>query len=257
MAPERLPAIVRLFDVDRVVIAFSNDSHEQTLDLIRSLKDLDVQIDIVPRLFELVGPGMDIHTVEGLPLVGLPPARLSQSSLLLKRSMDVALLGDWRSSCWRRSSSLIALAIKLDSRGPVLFRQVRMGERGRNFRILKFRTMSADAEERKAEVAHLNKHAQSGGDPRMFKIPNDPRITRVGGLLRRYSLDELPQLINVLRGEMSLVGPRPLILDEDEHVREWATRAAEPSARNHRSLAGARSRAAFRSRRWCASTTST
>jgi lipopolysaccharide/colanic/teichoic acid biosynthesis glycosyltransferase len=86
----------------------------------------------------------------------------------------------------------------------------------------KFRTMSADAEERKPELAHLNKHAHNGGDPRMFKIANDPRITRVGAFLRRYSLDELPQLINTLRGQMSLVGPRPLILDEDQHVHEWA-----------------------------------
>jgi exopolysaccharide biosynthesis polyprenyl glycosylphosphotransferase len=218
---ERLPAIVRLFDVDRVVIAFSNDSHQQTLDLIRSLKDLNVQVDIVPRLFELVGPGMDIHTVEGLPLVGLPPARLSNSSRLLKRSMDVivSIIG---LLLLAPVFVVIAIAIKFDSRGSVLFRQVRMGERGHTFSIFKFRTMSRDAEERKSEVAHLNKHAQNGGDPRMFKIPNDPRITIVGRFLRRYSIDELPQLINVVRGEMSLVGPRPLILKEDEHVREWA-----------------------------------
>jgi lipopolysaccharide/colanic/teichoic acid biosynthesis glycosyltransferase len=104
----------------------------------------------------------------------------------------------------------------------VFFRQVRMGQRNRTFRIVKFRTMSADAEQRKAEVAHLNRHARNGGDPRMFKIPDDPRVTRVGRFLRRYSLDELPQLINVLKGEMSLVGPRPLILAEDQHVVDWA-----------------------------------
>jgi lipopolysaccharide/colanic/teichoic acid biosynthesis glycosyltransferase len=116
---------------------------------------------------------------------------------------------------------LIAMAIKFTSSGPVFFRQIRMGRGNKTFRIYKFRTMYADAEERKAEYAHLNKHAREGGDARMFKIPGDPRVTPVGHLLRRYSLDELPQLINVLKGEMSLVGPRPLILDEDQHVREW------------------------------------
>jgi lipopolysaccharide/colanic/teichoic acid biosynthesis glycosyltransferase len=116
----------------------------------------------------------------------------------------------------------IAVAIKLDSPGPVFFRQLRMGRSERTFRIFKFRTMTVDADARKHEVAHLNKHLQT--DPRMFKVPNDPRMTRVGRFLRRYSLDELPQLLNVLKGEMSLVGPRPLILDEDQHVNGWGRR---------------------------------
>ncbi len=115
----------------------------------------------------------------------------------------------------------IAVAIRLDSPGPAVFRQMRMGSGGQTFPILKFRTMTADAEARKPEIAHLSKHARQGGDPRMFKVPDDPRVTRVGRLLRQFSLDELPQLVNVLRGEMSLVGPRPLILDEDRHVAEW------------------------------------
>jgi exopolysaccharide biosynthesis polyprenyl glycosylphosphotransferase len=217
---ERLPGIVRLFDVERVIIAFSNDSHERTLELIRSLKDLDVQIDIVPRLFELVSPGVGVHTVEGLPLVGLPPLRLARSSRLLKRAMDLAialaalvLLAPFL--------ALIALLIKRGSPGPVFFRQVRMGCGDQTFRIYKFRTMVIDADERKGEYVHMNKYAENGGDGRMFKIPDDPRVTRVGRFLRRYSLDELPQLINVVRGEMSLVGPRPLILEEDQHVAEW------------------------------------
>ncbi|MGH2796343.1 MAG: exopolysaccharide biosynthesis polyprenyl glycosylphosphotransferase [Thermoleophilaceae bacterium] len=217
----RLPAIVRLLDVERVIVAFSNDSHEETLELLRAVKDLEVQIDIVPRLFEFVGPGVEIHTVEGLPLLGLPPLRLSRSSRLLKRATDLALTIP-ALVLLAPLFALLALMIKLDSPGPVFFRQVRRGAAGRTFRIFKFRSMHADAEERKHEVAHLNRHLAPGGDPRMFKIVGDPRVTRVGKLLRRFSLDELPQLLNVLIGQMSLVGPRPLILDEDEHVERWA-----------------------------------
>jgi exopolysaccharide biosynthesis polyprenyl glycosylphosphotransferase len=218
---DRLPALVRLFDVERVVIAFSQDSHERTLDLIRSMKDMDVQIDVVPRLFELVGPSFDVHSVEGIPLLGLPPPRLSRSTILLKRTFDLALTIPGL-IVLAPAFTVIALLIKRDSPGPVFFRQVRMGCNGQTFRIWKFRTMSIDADERKSEFAHLNRHLQNGGDPRMFKIPDDPRETRFGRWLRRHSLDELPQLFNVVRGEMSLVGPRPLILDEDQHVQAWA-----------------------------------
>jgi exopolysaccharide biosynthesis polyprenyl glycosylphosphotransferase len=220
---ERLPQIVELFDVERVLIAFSNDSHEELLELIRSLKDLDVQIDLVPRLFDVVTPSVGIHTVEGLPLIGLRPLRLSFSSRLLKRGLDVA--GSIAALLVLAPLfALVALAIKLDSRGPVFFRQVRMGSGDRAFEIYKFRTMCHDAEDRKANVAHLNAYARRGGDVRMFKAVDDPRVTRVGRFLRRYSLDEFPQLLNVLRGEMSLVGPRPLILAEDQHVQHWARR---------------------------------
>jgi exopolysaccharide biosynthesis polyprenyl glycosylphosphotransferase len=219
-APDRLPGIIRLFDVERVIIAFSRDSHDETLELVRSLKDLNVQIDIVPRLFELVSPGMGIHSVEGLPMFGLPPLKLARSSRLMKRSMDL-ILAVAGLVALMPVFAVIALLIKRGSSGPVVFRQVRMGNRDETFHIYKFRTMVADAEEHKGEYAHLNKHAHNGGDPRMFKIPNDPRVTPVGRFLRRYSLDELPQLINVIKGEMSLVGPRPLILEEDHHVSTW------------------------------------
>ena len=116
--------------------------------------------------------------------------------------------------------AVTALCIKLDSRGPVFFRQVRMGAGERPFRVFKFRTMVDDAETLKSDVAHLNMHVND--DPRMFKVPNDPRVTRVGAFLRRSRIDELPQLFNVISGEMSLVGPRPLILDEDQYVVRWA-----------------------------------
>jgi lipopolysaccharide/colanic/teichoic acid biosynthesis glycosyltransferase len=115
--------------------------------------------------------------------------------------------------------AVCALAIRLDTPGPMMYAQLRTGRDGRRFRMLKLRTMLANAEELKPQFAHL-----SVVPPPDFKIPNDPRITRVGRFLRATSLDELPQLFNVLRGEMSLVGPRPLVLDEDEQVAGWHRR---------------------------------
>ena len=219
--PEDVPQLVESLDVDRVIVAFSQNSYRRTLNLIRSLKDYWVHVDVVPRLFELIGPGVDIHSVEGMPLVGLTPFRLSRSSKFVKRAADVTVVLV-ALVVLAPLFALIALVIKLDSPGPVFFRQLRMGSGGETFRIFKFRTMTADADERKAELAHLNKHVRNGGDPRMFKIEGDPRVTRSGRVLRRYMLDELPQLVNVLGGKMSLVGPRPLILDEDRHVDGWA-----------------------------------
>jgi lipopolysaccharide/colanic/teichoic acid biosynthesis glycosyltransferase len=112
--------------------------------------------------------------------------------------------------------ALIALAIRIDSPGPVLYRQVRIGRGGKGFRMLKFRTMCVDAHDRRDQLRHLNDAI--GG---LFKVQNDPRLTRVGRILRRYSLDELPQLVNVLRGEMSLVGARPFIPEEDRLIGCW------------------------------------
>jgi exopolysaccharide biosynthesis polyprenyl glycosylphosphotransferase len=220
-SPAELREIVRCYAVERVVFAFSEEPNERTVALVRSLDDLDVQIDIVPRLFELVGPTAGIFTVEGIPLLGLPPLRLTRSARMLKRVLDVAL----------SSVGLVLLAplflvvavlIKLDSPGPVFFRQPRVGAGGRVFVMLKFRTMWPDADARKPEFVHLNRHARPGGDARMFKIECDPRATRVGAFLRKWSLDELPQLLNVLKGEMSLVGPRPLVAEEAQHVYDWA-----------------------------------
>ena len=216
-----LPGLVKQHAVHRVAIAFSTDSHERTLAVIRSMQDFDVQIDIVPRMFEILGTNAQLHTIEGIPLVGLPIPRLSGSERFLKRSLD--LVGAGLGLVILSPLLLLsALAIKLDSRGPVFFRQVRMGSREQTFFVFKFRTMVADAESRKTEVAHLNMHREA--DPRMFKVPDDPRVTRTGGILRRWRIDELPQLFNVLRGEMSLVGPRPLILDEHQYVAQWARR---------------------------------
>ena len=171
-----LPSLVRQLEIERVIIAFSRAPHGDDLETIRELNDLDVQVDVVPRLFEVLGPETTIHGAEGIPLLGLPASRLSWSSLLLKRTLDVflsliALL------VLAPVFAAIAIAIKLDSPGPVLFRQVRMGRGDRPFLILKFRTMTADADARKHEITHLNKHArrrrphvQSPGRP-----SHDPR----------------------------------------------------------------------------------
>jgi exopolysaccharide biosynthesis polyprenyl glycosylphosphotransferase len=218
--PAQLPVLIPVLDIERVVVALPTDSHEELANLVRPIQDLDVQIDVVPQLFELLGPGVELHTVEGIPLLGLPRARLGPSSMLLKRSTDL-ILGGLALASLSPLFVLIAIAIKLDSAGPVFFRQIRMGAGDRTFRIFKFRSMIADAEEFKDALAELNRHARGAGDARMFKIDGDPRVTRVGRLLRRYALDELPQLLNVIRGEMSLVGPRPLILNEDQYVNDW------------------------------------
>jgi len=166
------------------------------------------------------------HDLQGVTVLGVNPPVLSRSSWLVKRALDLAAAA-FLALITLPLMAVLAVAIKLDSRGPVFFRQERILDSRRTFRIWKLRTMVADAEERKPGLAHLNVHTQHGGDGKMFKIENDPRITRVGRLLRKHSLDELPQLINVLVGEMSLVGPRPLIPEEHRYVTEWRRRRLE------------------------------
>jgi lipopolysaccharide/colanic/teichoic acid biosynthesis glycosyltransferase len=130
---------------------------------------------------------------------------------------------------------LIATAIKLDGRGPILFRQSRVGRDGERFSIFKFRTMVPDADAMKDSLRDRNE-AQDG----LFKIADDPRVTRVGRFLRKSALDELPQLLNILRGEMSLVGPRPLVVDEDRRVEGWHRRRLEltPGLTGHWQILG-------------------
>jgi exopolysaccharide biosynthesis polyprenyl glycosylphosphotransferase len=223
-SPEELMELKSELGLERIVVAFTTDSHDYTLDVIRAARDLNIQVDIVPRLFEVVGTSSTVHMLEGIPLVGLPPLRLSPSSRAIKRGFD--LIGASLGLVVLAPLLVgVAVAIKLDSRGPVFFRQQRRGSGTKTFRIFKFRTMGVDAESRKAELEHLNVHADD--DPRMFKASRDPRVTRVGAFLRRTSIDELPQLLNVLRGEMSLVGPRPLILEEDRYVESWARKRLE------------------------------
>jgi exopolysaccharide biosynthesis polyprenyl glycosylphosphotransferase len=211
----RLEQIVRAYRIERVIVAFSKLSGDEQVDLLRRCADLGVRVDIVPRMYEVIGSRTHFHDIAGIPLVSVQPPALSRSARMLKRGLDIAVAGI---AVLLLSPFMLfaALRIKAGSEGPVLFRQERMGAGGRRFHILKFRSMYCDADERKAEVGHLNMHSEEG--PRMFKVSEDPRITPFGRFLRKWSLDELPQLLNVLRGEMSLVGPRPLILDEDENI---------------------------------------
>jgi len=208
---------VRETDAHRVILAPRTVDSDGVLDAIRLVKSLGVKVSLLPRVFEVVGSSVEFDDLGGMTVLGLRRFGLSRSSWLLKRSMD-----------WVGASLLlvalapvmavIALAIRLESKGPVLFRQTRVGRDGKRFQMVKFRTMVDGADAMKAELRHRN---ETEG---LFKIAQDPRITRVGGFLRRTSLDELPQLLNVLRGEMSLVGPRPLVVDEDDLVEGWHRR---------------------------------
>ena len=215
--PEHLPQIVSNLDVERVIIAFTNEPDADTMAIARSLRDNDVQVDIVPRLFELVGPRVGMHSVEALPLVGVPSVRLSPSSRLLKRTIDVVAAGVLLFLI-APVFLLIALFIKLDSRGPVFFRQARLGLNMREFTVLKFRTMKADTDDgvHRDYIREVMQTAVDANDNGLYKLERDEAITRVGHWLRQTSLDELPQLINVLRGDMSMVGPRPCLAYETE-----------------------------------------
>jgi exopolysaccharide biosynthesis polyprenyl glycosylphosphotransferase len=213
----RLSDLVRLLDVERVIIAFSEAGHEELLATIRELRKLDVQIDVVPRLFEIVGPKAGIHTFEGLALVGLPSSKISRSSRLLKRALDYAVALTML-ILLAPLMLLIAICIRLDSKGPALFRQERLGYDMESFTVLKFRTMAVDTDEdehRRYIESTLTHHA-TPNENGLYKLDRSSSVTRVGAFLRKTSLDELPQLLNVLAGEMSLVGPRPCLEYETE-----------------------------------------
>ena len=208
---EGLRGLVAAERIDRILLVPVTADATDTLELVRVAKLVGVRVSILPRLFEVVGSRVEFEDIGGLTVLGVRPLGLSRMSRLVKRGFD--LMGATIALVATSPIMLLAaLAIRLDSRGPVFFRQVRVGRDGKHFRILKFRTMILNAERVKDELRDRN---ETQG---LFKIVKDPRITRVGRLLRATSLDELPQLINVLRGDMSLVGPRPLVVDEDSRI---------------------------------------
>jgi exopolysaccharide biosynthesis polyprenyl glycosylphosphotransferase len=206
-----LASVVAELDVHRVFLIPTSADNETMLDAVTRTVALGIKVSIVPRLFEVVGSAVEFDTVGGVTVLGVRRPGLSRSSRAMKRAMDVlgAALGLLVLS---PIGVVVAILIKLDSPGPVFFGQQRVGRDGRTFWMIKFRSMVDDAEAQRAALASMN---ETSG---LFKLSEDPRVTRIGRILRRTSIDELPQLINVLRGDMSLVGPRPLIVDEDRLI---------------------------------------
>jgi exopolysaccharide biosynthesis polyprenyl glycosylphosphotransferase len=213
--------LAQTLDVHRAIIAPRSVDGGEMLNLVRTLKAVGVRVSVLPRLLEVVGSSVEFDDLHGVTVMGVRRFELTRSSAWFKRVFD--LLG---ASLGLLAVSpllvVIAVMIKLEDRGPVFFRQQRVGRYGHRFQMLKFRTMIPNADQMKDSLRDRNE-AKEG----LFKIAGDPRITRVGRLLRASALDELPQLLNIVRGEMSLVGPRPLVVDEDQRIEGWHRRRLE------------------------------
>jgi len=217
---DELPELCNQHHVARVVVCFSRTHPERTTEMLKSLAG-QVGVSIVPRYYELITSRSHVEDLSGLPMLDIAPASLSAGARFCKRSFDVVV-----SSLILLVASpaflVVAAIIKATSTGPVFFRQVRTGRGEHPFSMMKFRTMHEDAESRRHELEHLNEM-----DGPLFKVQNDPRVTRVGRFLRRTSLDEFPQLINVWKGDMSLVGPRPFVVSEAKKIEGWARKRFE------------------------------
>jgi exopolysaccharide biosynthesis polyprenyl glycosylphosphotransferase len=203
--------------VDRVILGPAPGRSEELLDAIRRIGHRRLRVSVLPDVARVVDSTVELDRLNGITLLGLRQFEMTRSSMLIKRAFD--LVGSALALALLSPLLLaIAIATKLDSPGPVLYRQRRVGRYGKSFWMLKFRSMVVGADVMKEGLRHLN---EADG---VFKIADDPRITRAGSVLRRLHLDELPQLVNVLRGEMSLVGPRPLPLEEDRRLEGWHRR---------------------------------
>jgi exopolysaccharide biosynthesis polyprenyl glycosylphosphotransferase len=214
---ERIKALIADRDVHRVVLGPGPARSEELLDSVRQSREGGVKVSVLPIASRVVSSSVELDRLNGLTLLGVKRFEITHSSRFIKRAFD--LVGSTLALILLSPLLLlVASAIRLDSRGPAVFRQRRAGRHGEPFEMLKFRSMEDGADQRKDDLRHLN---EADG---VFKIADDPRITRVGRLIRRLHLDELPQLVNVVRGEMSLVGPRPLPLDEDRRIEGWHRR---------------------------------
>lgn len=218
---ERIPQLVREYNVDEVIVALPWMAHRKILAIVGQCERRQVRARIVPDLFQLSLSQVDWNELGSIPLIGIREPSIQGRNLALKRLVDVtvsAILLVLLSPVL----GLAALLIRLDSPGPAIFRQARVGRNGQQFTVYKFRTMHVGAELAVEQLADRN---EASGP--LFKMRDDPRRTRVGKWLRRTSIDELPQFWNVLRGEMSLVGPRPALPREVEQYQPWHRRRLE------------------------------
>jgi exopolysaccharide biosynthesis polyprenyl glycosylphosphotransferase len=211
---DELEDVCSSYGIEHVMFVAPAIEDEALEDLVRRTRHLNVRLGILPHVVDALGPSVEVDHVQGVTVLGVNPPKLSSSSWVLKRTMDVAV-ASFVFVLALPAMALIAALIKLTSRGPVLFAQERVGYKGKRFRIYKFRTMVADAEARADQLKGLSK------DPNWLLLDRDPRVTRVGRFLRHTSLDELPQLWNVIVGDMSLVGPRPMPPDVDDRISGW------------------------------------
>jgi exopolysaccharide biosynthesis polyprenyl glycosylphosphotransferase len=218
---DNLPTILDEERPNEVIITLPWMYHRKIMGIVRECERRGVRPRIVPDLFQMSLTQVNVEDLGGVPLIGVRTVAISKGALLVKRLIDVTVAAVGLVLC-APLFLLIALAIRLDSPGPIIFRQTRVGLRGRHFEMYKFRSMHVGAEEQQDMLAAMNE-----ADGPIFKIRDDPRLTRVGRILRRLSMDELPQLVNVLRGEMSLVGPRPPIPAEVEKYQEWHKKRLE------------------------------
>ena len=216
-SPSELATICEAERIEHLIVVAPELSPELVGEVARNANVLGLRVSVLPHVADLLGPSTVIDDVEGITLLGINPVGLSRSSRALKRMLDV-FVAFFGLLLWLPVLPFLALAIKLDSPGPVFFVQRRIGRHGRPFRFYKLRSMERDAEARAEGLRAQSAH------PAWLSLSNDPRVTRVGRVLRRTSIDELPQLWNVLRGEMSLVGPRPMNIEVYEHITGWGRR---------------------------------
>lgn len=209
-----LVALLAEHRVEQVIVAFTRSSDNEVLEMVRRT-DLEVEVAVVPRLFDVTTPKLRVDEVSRIPFVTMPHQTCHGVAAAAKRATDI-LAAAVGLVALAPLLALVALLVRTDSAGPVLFRQRCVGRNGREFDMFKFRTMCVDAEDMAAGLREL-----SDVDGVLFKMRQDPRVTRIGRHLRRFSLDELPQLWNVLVGQMSLVGPRPPLPSEVAEYPAW------------------------------------